>query len=187
MSEQQAGTQTRRAFLTTMAAGSLLAASGSAEAETTTIKLGGEIDGWKGEQPSSISGKTNPTLKLKPGQKYKVVWKNLDGQQHNFEILDTSGKAIVSTKLISSKGETAEVEFTATKEMQKYNCKIHPTTMKGGIQIAGGEKKGGSAGSNLPTGAYIFAAAILIAVLSPLLFALLLMRVGTGDRVQPSR
>ena len=170
-----------------MAAGSLLAAtSGSADAETTTIKLGGKVQGWQGEEPSSIAGKKNPTLKFKPGQKYKVIWKNLDGQPHNFEILDSSGNVLKSTKVMKQKGKTLSLTFTATSKMASYRCKVHPTTMAGKVQIAGEKKKDGASKPSIPTGAYIFAVAILLAVFSPLLFALLLARVGTGDRLRPS-
>ncbi len=168
-----------------MAAGSLAAMSTSADAQqTTTIKFGGEVQGWQGKQPSNISGKTNPTLKLKPGQKYRVVWTNLDGQPHNFELLDSSGSVITGTDVMSQKGATQSLTFTATAEMAKYHCKIHPTTMVGKVDIPGAKQKAANKGISPST--YVFVAAILLAVVSPLLFALLLMRVGTDDRVRPS-
>ncbi|KZN24116.1 hypothetical protein A4G99_06605 [Haladaptatus sp. R4] len=190
MSRQQTRTQTRRAFLTTAAAGTVAAASsGTADAQgtkTKTIKLGGEVMGWQGQQPSSISGKKNPTLKLKAGQKYEVIWTNLDGQPHNFELLDSSGNVIKATEKMSQKGATQSLTFTATPEMVQYRCVVHPTTMVGKVQIQGAKKEATSSNANIPTDAYVFAAAIILAVFSPLLFALLLMRVGPDDGVRPS-
>ncbi|MCO8254336.1 plastocyanin/azurin family copper-binding protein [Haladaptatus sp. AB618] len=188
MSRQQTRTQTRRAFLTTMAAGTVAAASsGTADAQgTKTIKLGGEVMGWQGQQPSSISGKKNPTLKLKAGQKYEVIWTNLDGQPHNFQLLDSSGNVIKGTDRMSQKGATQSLTFTATPEMVKYRCQVHPTTMVGKVQIPGAKKEATSSNANIPADAYVFAAAIILAVFSPLLFALLLMRVGTDDGMRPS-
>ena len=185
MSEQQTGSTTRRGFLTTMAAGSLVAASGRTDAQTETFRLGGEVQAWQGQKPSSIAGKSNPTLKLKPGQKYRVVWENLDGQPHNFVLLDSSGNALESSDIMSQKGATQTVTFTATSKMAKYHCQVHPTTMVGTIQLPGGGQEA-DANSGISTDSYIFAAAIVLAVISPLLFAFLLMVVGTGDRARPS-
>lgn len=185
MSEQQTGGTTRRAFLTTMAAGSLVAASGRTDAQTETFRLGGEVQAWQGQKPSSIDGKSNPALKLKPGQKYRVVWENLDGQPHNFALLDSSGNTLEKSKIMSQKGATQTVTFTATSEMTKYHCQVHPTTMVGKIQLPGGGQKA-NANGGISTDSYIFVAAIVLAAISPLLFAFLLMMIGTGDRVRPS-
>jgi plastocyanin len=185
MSEQQPGGTTRRAFLTTMAAGSLVAASGRTDAQTETFRLGGEVQAWQGGQPSSIAGKSNPTLQLKPGQKYRVVWENLDGLPHNFVLLDDSGNALESSDIISQQGATQTVTFTATSEMAKYHCEVHPTTMVGQIQLPEGGQEA-TANGGISTDSYIFVAAIVLAVISPLLFAFLLMMVGTEDPVRPS-
>lgn len=54
--------------------------------DVTVIGFGGEVAGWAGRQPASIEGQTNPTLNLVEGKRYVVVWENLDGQPHNFQI-----------------------------------------------------------------------------------------------------
>jgi len=87
----------RRGFLARTAAVGVLAGGFSALAlgqETTpaeTIVLGGEIPGWQGIAPESIAGQTNPTLELTEGERYRVVWQNLDGQPHNFALQDAQG------------------------------------------------------------------------------------------------
>jgi hypothetical protein len=108
------------------------------------------------------------------------------GRAHNFALLDSSGNTLKKSKIMSQKGATQTVTFTATSEMTKYHCQVHPTTMVGKIQLPGGGQQA-NANSGISTSSYIFVAAIVLAAISPLLFALLLMMVGTGDRVRPSR
>ncbi|WP_440005682.1 cupredoxin domain-containing protein [Halomicrococcus sp. SG-WS-1] len=180
---------TRRSFLETSALGALAAAgaSTSANAQAETYRFGGEVVAWHGREPSSIANTDNPTLQLEPGQQYRVVWENLDGQPHNFTIRDDQGNELESTETTSEEGATLSLTFTATPEMSDYICTVHPTTMIGDIQMpgGGGGGDGDGGGNGIPTDAYFFAGAVLLAFVSPLLFAIVLLFVGTGDRGPP--
>jgi hypothetical protein len=125
---------------TAMATG-LLAGIGLTEtvaAQQTTFRLGGKIAGWMGRSPSSIKGKTNPTLEMQAGKTYKIWWKNLDGAPHNVVIEDANGNNLVRTKIITGKGSTQSVTFTASTKMAEYYCEVHPQSMRGNVSISGG-------------------------------------------------
>ncbi|MDY6764872.1 MAG: CARDB domain-containing protein, partial [Halobacteria archaeon] len=104
-----------------------------AQQEPTEIRLGGETDGWQGRSPESIAGETNPTLNLTAGQRYRVVWENVDGAPHNFVIRDKQGNEMRRTQIITSGTQT--VEFTAKEEMGRYHCEVHPESMTGDIRV----------------------------------------------------
>ena len=111
--------------------------------EPTTIELGGQTTGWVGQAPSSIEGETNPTLEMTAGEEYTVTWENLDGNLHDFHILDSQGNEIEGTGAppegyLSEIGATASVTFTATEEMAEYYCSVHPRTMRGDVSVDGG-------------------------------------------------
>lgn len=186
MSAQQSGgvEQTRRAFLTGVAAGTLASASSTASAQAETFELGGEVAAWHGRAPASIEGQENPTLQLQAGQQYQVTWENLDGQPHNFTLWDGNENVIVGSDDMSQQGQTQTFTFTASPEMAQYVCTIHPTTMIGEIQVQGGAPADGD-GASIPVGTYLFVGAVLLAFVSPLLFALFLFTRGTRDRTRP--
>ncbi len=150
--DRTANSVSRRTVLKrTAASGTLVGLTGTlAQGGGTKIRLGGKVAGWQGQAPNSIKGQKNPTLKLKPGKKYTVVWKNLDGQPHDFVIRDKSGKQLVKTKIMNNRGKTQSVTFTASKKMATYLCTVHPTTMKGQVNTGGGNG-GGSGGSQSTT------------------------------------
>ncbi|WP_231188782.1 family 16 glycoside hydrolase [Haladaptatus sp. DYF46] len=100
-----------------------------------TIELGGEVNGWTGRVPDLIEGESNPTLSLKAGESYTVAWENLDGAPHDLQILDSNGNELVGTETVSSEGEVASVEFTATEEMVEYYCSFHPDQMRGTVTL----------------------------------------------------
>ncbi|MFB9807273.1 hypothetical protein ACFFQF_22770 [Haladaptatus pallidirubidus] len=56
------------------------------------FRFGGRVSGWQGQGPQSITGQQNPTLQLKPGRTYGVMWQNLDGQPHTFALRDSNGE-----------------------------------------------------------------------------------------------
>ncbi|WP_231183289.1 plastocyanin/azurin family copper-binding protein [Haladaptatus sp. DYF46] len=139
----------------TVAGGTLVGLTGTlAQGGGTTIRLGGKVSGWQGRAPNSIKGQKNPTLPLKPGKKYTVVWKNLDGQPHDFVIRDKGGKQLVKTKIMNTRGKTQSVTFTAKKNMATYICTVHPTTMKGQVSTSGngGGGGGGTGTTNTTSG-----------------------------------
>ncbi|MFP9192693.1 PQQ-dependent sugar dehydrogenase [Natronosalvus vescus] len=131
----------RRLFLKlTGAAGVMAGLGGLATAqEETAIELGGVTSGWEGRAPPEIEGETNPTLSLEPGETYTITWENVDGLPHDIIILDAEGEEIVGTEIMDDQGETQTLEFEATEEMSEYYCSVHPTTMRGDIQIGDAE------------------------------------------------
>ncbi|WP_049996994.1 PQQ-dependent sugar dehydrogenase [Halococcus sediminicola] len=129
---------TRRRFLRASAAtGAFVGAVGlaGAQSDPETIRLGGEIAGWQGRKPDSIAGESNPTLRLDAGTDYRVVWKNIDGQGHNFALLDGDGEVLERTEVMSEQGATQTVEFTAKEAMAEYVCEPHSASMHGAISF----------------------------------------------------
>ena len=128
--------RSRRTFLKVIGGVSVgLGAIGVTSAQKQTeIRLGGQVSGWVGQSPGSIHGKTNPTLTLKPGTTYKISWTDLDGVEHQLQILDANGKVLEQTENGQDRGETKSVTFTAMQQMKQYRCKFHPTTMKGKVK-----------------------------------------------------
>jgi PGF-CTERM protein len=110
--------------------------TGRASAQrTATIYLGGDTANWVGREPSGISEEANPTLTLREGETYVLAWENVDGNQHNVVIEDGEGENIVDSPLMNNRGEIQLVEFTATSEMASYYCVVHPTSMRGDVEI----------------------------------------------------
>jgi hypothetical protein len=102
----------------------------------TTIEVDGVVGGWKGVSPSGIEGKTNPTLSLEAGEEYTVEWTNADGVPHDFVIQDSERNEIVGTEIVLEKGVTTPLMFTASSEMARYICTVHPSTMVGDIEVS---------------------------------------------------
>ena len=128
----------RRRFLrATAATGTLVGVGGLAGAQSRpeTIRLGGDIGGWRGRTPDAIAGETNPTLELKTETTYRITWENVDGQPHNVALLDNEGNTLQRTDIISEKGATQTFEFTAREEMAEYLCEVHPTSMRGSVSF----------------------------------------------------
>ncbi|WP_435181394.1 cupredoxin domain-containing protein [Halorussus sp. AFM4] len=79
----------------------------------------------------------NPTLNLQPGKRYEITWKNLDGAPHNFAILSQDGTVLKKTEIVSERGATQTLTFTATEKMDEYLCQVHPNSMHGQIALGG--------------------------------------------------
>lgn len=107
--------------------------SNAAATPTATYELGADISGWQGQSPGSIEGVTNPTLELLPGETYEVIYENLDGITHDFQILDSDGNTVVDGADVSDSGDTNSVQFTASAEMTDYRCQYHPSSMVGAV------------------------------------------------------
>lgn len=90
---------------------------------------------WVGVAPAAIEDETNPTLELVAGQEHTVEWTNEDGDPHNFVIEDANGKKLLKSKVLTKKGATQTVEFTATEEMAEYYCQPHRHDMRGTIEL----------------------------------------------------
>ena len=111
---------------------------GEAIEPDTEIMLGGETQGWQGQEPEQIADQDNPTLTLQEGEAYQITWENLDGQEHNLQILDDSDQVVddYETELMGEEGETQTLEIDeATSEMASYICEPHQGTMNGEIQV----------------------------------------------------
>lgn len=101
------------------------------------FRLVGNTQGWEGAAPEGIAGETNPTMELEAGTEYALVWENGDGLQHNFAIQDSNGEDLLSTELVSEQGATQTVTFTASEEMAEYYCQVHPSSMRGSVDMSG--------------------------------------------------
>lgn len=171
----------RRGFIrttgATAAAGVTTAMAGEASAQAQTYRFGGEVQAWQGRAPSAIEGQENPTLELEAGQEYEVVWENLDGALHDFTIQDSEGSILEQSEQVDQQGETASLTFTATPEMAQYVCTIHPNSMVGDVEVSGGAEGspgGDEGGSGFPLWSVLMIGAVVLAFLSPVLFALFL-------------
>lgn len=168
-----------------------VATASEASAQTETYRFGGEVQAWRGRAPSAIEGQDNPTIQLEAGQEYEVVWENLDGQPHDFQIQNDEGSNLAGTEIVSQQGATTSFTFTATSEMTTYICTVHPTTMVGDVEVSGeaagggqgegGEQAGGEGTISLPWWSVLMMGAVVLAFISPLIFALFLFSRG-GDR-----
>ncbi len=133
----------RRRFLEAAGAAGLVGTVGGGFAVAqqdgpTTYRFGGEVAGWQGRAPSAIEGQVNPTMQLEAGTEYEVVWENIDGLPHDFVIQDDQGERITGTEIMSEEGATRSFTFTASEEMARYICTVHPTSMVGDVEVGGG-------------------------------------------------
>lgn len=145
---------TRRSILRTVGAGvvatSVVAGSASAQDGEVTqrFEFEGITSGWMGVAPSDIRGVENPTLNLEAGATYEFYWENGDGAPHNVIIEDASGNTLEQTELISSGTQT--LQFTATEDMDTYYCEVHPSQMRGAVEVSGSSSAGTATAT--PTG-----------------------------------
>lgn len=130
---------TRRRFVAgTVGTGLLLAgASTPTAAQARTFELEMTTDGWVGQSPSAIAGKTNPTLELEAGNEYTIEWTNTTDVRHNLVIMDEDRNAITRSDYLL-KGETQTVTFTAEPDHSKYLCEDHMGE-SGTLKVSGGE------------------------------------------------
>lgn len=174
MADKRSGTRgqtggTRRTFLKAVAAtGAIVGVGGiTAAQEERAFELGGVTPGWEGRTPSSIEGETNPTLELEAGETYKITWENVDGQPHDIVILDGNGEEIVGTEIIEEQGATQTLEFEATEEMAEYYCSVHPTSMRGDVQIGDAEDPGDDDEPFIPEGPTVGLETVADGLVSP--------------------
>lgn len=100
----------------------------------TELVFDGRVSGWLATSPDSIAGTNNPTLQLQEGAEYTFTWNNTDGAPHNVVIENQSGDTTyVSTEIITS-GSQSET-FTAEAGMATYYCEVHPSSMRGDVEI----------------------------------------------------
>ena len=106
--------------------------------DATPIVLGGRTEYWLGLAPKPIAGDRNPTLQLREGERYRLVWLNLDGVEHELVVEDGEGEQLVATDSNEEVGATASVSFTASEEMAQYYCEYHPEQMRGSVELGEG-------------------------------------------------
>jgi len=116
--------------------------------EATLVVLGGEVEYWYGVYPEAIQGEENPTLQFRTGERYRVVWVNLDGVNHLLEIRDGNGNNIQTTDAEANAGASRSVTFEATDAMSDYRCRFHPQSMAGAVELGSGFESSGNGGSN---------------------------------------
>lgn len=144
-----------------------------AQGVTQTYRFGGEVQGWQGRAPAEIEDSVNPSIELQAGNEHEFWFENIDGAPHNMTIQDAEGNTIVQSSLVTTEGGTGSVTFTATPQMVQYICTIHPTTMVGDVNVTG-QLQGQQNGGGLPLSALLIIGGIVMAFISPLLFAVFL-------------
>lgn len=177
-------TVSRRTFIratgASAAGGGVLASAGEAGAQAETYRFGGEVRAWHGREPEAIADAENPTLELEAGEQYEVVWENMDGAPHDFTIQNADGGVLEQSEETAEEGATASLTFTARPSMAQYICTIHPSTMVGDIEVTGefeGAEQEGGGGP--PVWPLLMVGAVVLAFLSPLLFAFFLFSRGS--------
>lgn len=100
-----------------------------------TIVLGGQAAHWLGLAPGGLWDRKNPTLRLRGGREYKLVWLNLDGQEHDFHVVDGDGEELADTSARDEVGDTHDTTFEATDEMAEYYCEFHSESMRGNVEV----------------------------------------------------
>lgn len=110
----------------------------TAGSEATPIVLGGQVTYWLGLAPAPIESQQNPTLQLQTGEQYRLIWVNLDGERHQWQIEDGEGTILQQTDPTQRVGATQSITFQATDEMAQYRCQFHPEQMQGAIELGAG-------------------------------------------------
>ncbi|MFB6163870.1 MAG: twin-arginine translocation signal domain-containing protein [Haloarculaceae archaeon] len=124
-------------------------AGGQPTGGTPTIRLGGEVPGWVGFAPETVSGTgKNPTLQLQQGAVYTLLWKNLDGQPHDFTLLDEQGTQLALIEPLQVPQGNVDVNETNASDLSPANATGNATG--GNASMAGGNATGGGQlGGNL--------------------------------------
>ena len=102
--------------------------------DAETVVLGARAAYWLGLAPAGIEGRTNPTLRLREGERYELVWVNLDGVEHDFHLADARGEDVADTSAREDAGDTHATDFEAVPEMAEYYCEFHPQSMRGTVE-----------------------------------------------------
>lgn len=100
-----------------------------------TVVLGGLAPYWLGLAPAGLRGRENPTLRLREGAEYELVWMNLDGVEHDFHLMDGGGDDLADTSSREDVGDTHSTTFEATAGMAEYVCEFHLQSMRGAVEV----------------------------------------------------
>lgn len=99
----------------------------------TTTRLAARTDAWVGQQPASISGVENPTLRLEVGQPCELLWENRDGRLHELRVMAVDPEDRLSTSRAAREGAVVGTRFVAGGSMVAYHC-THQPSMYGEIE-----------------------------------------------------
>lgn len=110
---------TRRDFVSAIGLFGLTGTTAAAGAQQgddgrNLIVLGGETEGWLGRSPPDIRGERNPTIEMRAGDRYELVWINRDGREHELIIADEAGEDLVETREAERTGAAVRTTFRAT-------------------------------------------------------------------------
>jgi plastocyanin len=123
-------------------AGATGGATGTAGA-SSGAGAGGEVFGEPGETTSQVSRPSGPVAeiayrdvaispaKTKVKMGTTIIWTNHDSVEHN--VTSVSGPAHFASKNIEE-GQSFQFKLTRSGTI-RYECTIHPTTMKGTIEV----------------------------------------------------
>ena len=136
----------RRRFLKAVAAtgavaginATVLAQEGSQSGQY--ILLGGNTAGWQGYRlpgQAEASSEANPTLNLKAGTTYTLMWQNVDGAPHNFAIQDSEGNNLEVLVPVSVQQDTFQ-QINETSGNETVSPSVNETVM-GGNQTDGNQ------------------------------------------------
>lgn len=106
--------------------------------EATPIVLGGRTSYWLGLAPPPIEGEQNPTLQLREGERYRLVWVNLDGERHELHLEDGEGTVVHRTEASERVGVARSVAFETDESLAGYRCEYHPEQMVGSVELGEG-------------------------------------------------
>lgn len=103
---------------------------------TTLVELRATAEGWVGETPAAIRGATNPSLPLKTGETYELVWHNEDDAIHELAVLDEAGEVVHASKAAKRRGQQRTLAFEADPKLAEYHDHYHPETHHGTVDVA---------------------------------------------------
>ena len=103
---------------------------------TQEYVLGGEVSGFTGDAPASISAARNPSLNLTAGDLYAITWVNVDGREHNVVVTYRNGTIFAETNVVAETGAAQTLVFRVPEDPGTYYCIVHPIAMRGNITAA---------------------------------------------------
>ncbi len=98
-------------------------------------------EGFQWEAVGGADGAINPTIALAVNETLRMVYRHgsgiSDDQVHALRIRDADKQTLVDGPDVAAAGDEAAIEFVPTKPGNyAYECKYHPETQRGTIQVA---------------------------------------------------
>lgn len=107
----------------------------SGEHANGAFELGAHSGGWKGLAPEQVEGDKNPILRMAPGDRIELTWRNLDDEPHQFVVEDSTGERLVESAVTEEQGATRTVTFEAAQEMTTYLDPHQHVLMRGEMMV----------------------------------------------------